>query len=73
MAQRAASLITPVDPGEPQVIRQPANSPMACQWARAQSGDVNLRLLMNGPSAYRLSGDQATTWGRLFRQFFLVQ
>jgi len=73
MARRAADLITSVNPGEPQVIRQPANSPMACQWARAQSGDVNLRLLMNGPSAYRLSGDQATTWGRLFRQFFLVQ
>jgi hypothetical protein len=27
---------------------------------------------MNGPGAYRLGGDQATTWGMLFRQFFLI-
>jgi len=71
VARRAATLITPVDPGSPQVIRQPVDSPMACQWARAQSGSVNLRILMNGPGAYRLGGDQATTWGMLFRQFFL--
>ena len=72
VARRAATLITPVDPGSPQVIRQPVDSPMACQWMRAQSGSVNLRILMNGPGAYRLSGDQATTWGMLFRQFFLI-
>jgi hypothetical protein len=45
---------------------------MACQWARAQSGAVNNRLLINGPGAYRLNGNQAVTWGRLFRQFFVV-
>ncbi len=72
VARRAAMLMTPVDPGSPQVIRQPADSPMACQWARAQSGAVNTRLLMNGPGAYRLDGNQAITWGRLFRQFFVV-
>jgi hypothetical protein len=72
VARRADALITPVDPGSPQVIGQPVDSPMACQWARAQSGSVNLRILMNGPGAYRLGGDQATTWGMLFRQFFLI-
>jgi hypothetical protein len=72
VARRAAALMTPVDPGSPQVILQPADSPMACQWARAQSGAVNTRLLMNGPGAYRLEGTQAVTWGRLFRQFFVV-
>jgi hypothetical protein len=72
VARRAATLMTPVDPGSPQVIRQPVDSPMACQWARAQSGAVNTRLLMNGPGAYRLEGNQAITWGRLFRQFFVV-
>jgi hypothetical protein len=46
---------------------------MACQWSRAQSGAVNTRLLMNGPGAYALSGEQAITWGRLFRQFFMVR
>jgi len=70
--RRAAALLTAVDPGTPQVIRQPQPSPMACQWDRAQASAANVRILMNGPAAYRLEGDQATTWGVLFRQFFLV-
>jgi hypothetical protein len=70
--RRAAGLLSTVDPGTPQVIRQPVPSPMACQWDRAQASAANVRMLMNGPGAYRLEGDQAVTWGALFRQFFLV-
>ncbi|MBL6633885.1 MAG: hypothetical protein ISP32_05775 [Thermoleophilia bacterium] len=70
--RRAEALLTTVDPGAPQVINQPQPSPMACQWDRAQGSAANVRVLMNGPAAYRLDGDQAVTWGVLFRQFFLI-
>lgn len=70
--RRATALLTTIDPGTPQVINQPRPSPMACQWDRAQSSAANVRMLMNGPGAYRLEGDQAEAWGVLFRQFFLV-
>lgn len=70
--RRAEALLTTVDPGAPQVINQPQPSPMACQWDRAQGSAANVRMLMNGPAAYRLEGDQAVTWGVLFRQFFLI-
>jgi hypothetical protein len=45
---------------------------MACQWQRAQTGDVNLRILMNGPAAFRATGTEAIVFGQLFRQFFIV-
>ena len=61
-----------MDQGSPQVIRQPVDSPMACQWARAQSGAVNTRMLANGPGAFRVEGAQAVTWGDMLRQFFVV-
>lgn len=70
--RRAGALLTTVDPGTPQVINQPEPSPMACQWDRAQGSAANVRMLMNGPAAYRLDGNQAVTWGVLFRQFFLI-
>lgn len=70
--QRATELLVDAEPGAPQVVRQSQPSPMACQWERAQSSPANIRILMNGPGAYRLDGDQAVTWGALFRQFFMV-
>lgn len=72
VARRAEQMLVPIAPGSAQVIRQPQPSPMACQWSRAQSGAVNTRVLMNGPGAYALAGNQAVTWGMLFRQFFQI-
>ncbi|MEO2057609.1 MAG: hypothetical protein ABGX38_01990 [Thermoleophilia bacterium] len=57
-------------------MRQP--SPRARQnnfvarRADALSTPVDLSILMNGPGAYRLAGDQAATWGMLFGQFVLI-
>jgi len=53
-------------------VQQLSPSGMACQWQRAQTGDVNLRILMNGPAAYRATGTEAIVFGQLFRQFFIV-
>jgi hypothetical protein len=72
VARRAEKMLVPVGAGAAQVIRQPQASPMACQWSRAQSGAVNTRILMNGPGAYALGGNQAVAWGAMFRQFFQV-
>jgi len=69
----AASQIIPLDAGvEEFPVLQAKPSGMACQWQRAQTGDVNLRILMNGPGAYRATGTEATVFGKLFRQFFIV-
>ncbi|MGB1377315.1 MAG: hypothetical protein ACPHET_05040 [Miltoncostaeaceae bacterium] len=57
-------------------MRQPSpragQNNFVAQRADALSTPVDLSILMNGPGAYRLGGDQATTWGMLFRQFFLI-
>jgi len=53
-------------------VQQASPSGMACQWQRAQTGDVNLRILMNGPAAFRATGTEAIVFGQLFRQFFIV-
>ncbi len=53
-------------------VQQVRPSGMACQWQRAQTGDVNMRILMNGPAAFRATGTEATVFGQLFRQFFVV-
>jgi hypothetical protein len=69
----AANQIIPLDAGiEEFPVLQAKPSGMACQWQRAQTGDVNLRILMNGPGAYRATGTEATVFGTLFRQFFIV-
>jgi hypothetical protein len=66
------AVMRPPGPPPALVIQQPGTSPMQCQWLRAQTGAVNARILANGPGAFRVSGAQATAWGRLFRQAFLV-
>ena len=69
----AAKQIIPVDSGIQEFpVQQASPSGMACQWQRAQTGDVNLRILMNGPAAYRATGTEAIVFGQLFRQFFIV-
>ena len=69
----AANQIIPVDSGIQEFpVQQASPSGMACQWQRAQTGDVNLRILMNGPAAYRATGTEAIVFGQLFRQFFIV-
>ena len=69
----AANQIFPVDSGIQEFpVQQASPSGMACQWQRAQTGDVNLRILMNGPAAFRATGTQAIVFGQLFRQFFIV-
>ena len=69
----AANQIFPVDSGIQEFpVQQASPSGMACQWQRAQTGDVNLRILMNGPAAYRATGTEAIVFGQLFRQFFIV-
>lgn len=71
-AEAAGSMRT-VDAGLTEyVVTQPTRSGIACQWQRAQSGAVNTRILMNGPAAFRVTGTEATTWGALFRQFFIL-
>lgn len=44
-------------------------SPMACQWAAAESTAVGRQVLANGPGAYRV-GDQAAEWLREFNRRF---
>ena len=69
----AATQIIPVDSGIQEFpVQQASPSGMACQWQRAQTGDVNLRILMNGPAAFRATGTEAIVFGQLFRQFFIV-
>ena len=70
----ADNQIFPVDSGGIQEfpVQQASPSGMACQWQRAQTGDVNLRILMNGPAAFRATGTEAIVFGQLFRQFFIV-
>lgn len=69
----AANQIIPVDSGIQEFpVQQASPSGMACQWQRAQTGDVNLRILMNGPAAFRATGAEAIVFGQLFRQFFIV-
>ncbi|MCX6408894.1 MAG: hypothetical protein NT143_00395 [Actinobacteria bacterium] len=69
----AANQIIPVDSGIQEFpVQQASPSGMACQWQRAQTGDVNLRILMNGPAAFRATGTEAIVFGQLFRQFFIV-
>ncbi|MFZ4756300.1 MAG: hypothetical protein ACOYL4_09865 [Miltoncostaeaceae bacterium] len=69
----AANQIFPVDSGIQEFpVQQASPSGMACQWQRAQTGDVNLRILMNGPAAFRATGTEAIVFGQLFRQFFIV-
>lgn len=73
MVTAANSTLVPVLPAPaPLVVREPGTSPMQCQWARAQSGAVNTRMLANGPGAFRVEGAQAVTWGDMLRQFFVV-
>ncbi len=50
----------------------PTASGMTCQWQRAQTGDVNLRILSNGPAAFKVTGTEAEVYGKQFRQFFIV-
>ena len=47
-------------------------SGMTCQWQRAQAGNVNTRILANGPAAFKVTGTEAAVFGHLFRQFFIV-
>ena len=64
-----------VAPGAPPPILAsivPGKSGMACQWDRAQAGDVNPRILANGPAAFKVTGTEAEVFGDMFRQFFLV-
>ena len=69
----ADNQIFPVDSGVQEFpVQQASPSGMACQWQRAQTGDVNLRILMNGPAAFRATGTEAIVFGQLFRQFFIV-
>jgi len=69
----ASKQIIPVDSGIQEFpVQQASPSGMACQWQRAQTGDVNLRILMNGPAAFRATGTEAIVFGQLFRQFFIV-
>jgi hypothetical protein len=39
---------------------------------RDQTGAANLRILMNGPAAFRATGTEGRVFGALFRQFFIV-
>ena len=71
--KNADNQITSVDSGIQEFpVQQASPSGMACQWQRAQTGDVNLRILMNGPAAFRATGTEAIVFGQLFRQFFIV-
>lgn len=54
------------------VLMAPGGSAMTCQWQRAQAGDVNTRILANGPAAFKITGAEAAVFGQQFRQFFLV-
>lgn len=47
-------------------------SGMTCQWQRAQAGNVNTRILANGPAAFKVTGTEAAVFGQQFRQFFIV-
>jgi len=53
-------------------IFAPTPSSMSCQWLRAQTGDVNTRILANGPAAFKVTGTEAEVYGQMFRQFFIV-
>ena len=71
--KNADNQIIPVDSRVQEFpVQQASPSGMACQWQRAQTGDVNLRILMNGPAAFRATGTEAIVFGQLFRQFFIV-
>jgi len=71
--ENADTQIVPLDSGIQEFpVQQASPSGMACQWQRAQTGDVNLRILMNGPAAFRATGTEAIVFGQLFRQFFIV-
>jgi hypothetical protein len=50
----------------------PTASGMTCQWQRAQTGAVNVRILANGPAAFKVTGTEAEVFGKQFRQFFIV-
>ncbi len=65
-AMNAAEGITPVAP----VGISPS---MDCELQLAQGNPTNLRLMANGPAAYRLPTASATAWGDWFRRFFLAQ
>jgi hypothetical protein len=54
------------------VTNSPAPSGMTCQWQRAQTGAVNVRILANGPAAFKVTGTEAEVFGKQFRQFFIV-
>lgn len=54
------------------VTNAPTPSGMTCQWQRAQAGDVNTRILANGPAAFKVTGTEAEIFGQQFRQFFIV-
>ena len=53
-------------------VLAPDDSGMTCQWQRAQGGDVNTRILANGPAAFKVTGTEAEIFGQQFRQFFVV-
>ncbi len=66
-------LQTVSEDGNTFVVAQATPSGMACQWQRAQTGAVNQRILMNGPAVFRATGNEATVFATLFRQFFIVK
>lgn len=63
---------TAINGGLSLAINDPSPSGMLCQWQRAQIGDVNTRILANGPSAFKVTGTEAAVFGQQFRQFFIV-
>ena len=72
ITRTARAAITVIPTPEPVVVIPDSGSPMSCLWKRMQAGPVNQRITANGVGTHRVSGDVATEFGDLWRQFYVM-
>ena len=68
----ARTSITVLPTPEPLEVIPDSGSPMSCIWKRMQTGPVNQRITANGVGTHRVTGDTATEFGQLWRQFYVM-
>ena len=73
ITRMARASITAIPTPDPLEVIPDSGSPMACTWQRLQTGPVNQRITANGVGTHRVSGETADEFGRLWRQFYVMQ
>ena len=72
ITRTARAAITVIPTPDPVEVIPDSGSPMSCLWKRMQAGPVNQRITANGVGTHRVSGDVATEFGDLWRQFYVI-